>query len=206
MAARAFCRARLFVVSEGEPSHDDHRFELQTGELPAASRRSRPWPHMDASPGKQPGRRAPNRQWPNAVHCGRGLPCPLHQGGKRGGDYRPGCVVERAGQPGQGQSSQLAQSTSSLQSCDGRAWHAQKDGVDVWSHHEATSMQNRFGEGSPPMFNLSSYTVAIAGRPVQATPDGRLVMSHRPCAGDQNSIKLVACSCFFLVALAASDV
>ena len=85
-------------------------------------------------------------------------------------------------------------------------WTSQKDGVDVWSHHEATSMQNRFGEGSPPMFNLSSYTVAIAGRPVQATPDGRLVMSHRPCAGDQNSIKLVACSRFFLVALAASDV
>ena len=62
------------------------------------------------------------------------------------------------------------------------------------------------GEGSPPMFNLANYTVAIAGRPVQATPDDRLVMSHRPCAGDQNSIKLVACSRFFLVALAASDV
>ena len=56
------------------------------------------------------------------------------------------------------------------------------------------------------MLNLASYAVAIAGRHAQATPDGRLVMSHRPCAGDQNSIKLVACSRFFLVALAASDV
>ena len=56
------------------------------------------------------------------------------------------------------------------------------------------------------MFNLASYTVAIAGRPVQATLDGHLVMSHRPCTGDQNSIKLVACSRFFLVALVASGV
>ena len=114
--------------------------------------------------------------------------------------------MTRADQPGQGQSSQPGRSTSSLHPCDEWVWHAQKGGVDVWPHPEANLMQNRFGEDSPPVFNPARHTVVIAGRPVQAILDGRLVMSHQPCAGDQNAIKLAACSRFFLVALAASDV
>ena len=106
-------------------------------------------------------------------------------------------VVERADQPGQGQSSQPGRSTSSLQPCDEWVWHAQKGGVDVWPHHEAKLMQNRFGEDSPPVFNLARHTVVTAGRPVQATLDDRLVMSHQPCTGNKSSINLVACLSFF---------
>ena len=83
-----------------------------------------------------------------------------------------------------------------MQSCDEWVWHAQKGGVDVWSHHEANLMQNRFVEDSPPIFNPARHTVVIAGRPVQATLDGRLVMSHQPCTGNKRSINLVACLSF----------
>ena len=105
-------------------------------------------------------------------------------------------VVKRADQPGQGQSSQPGRSTSSLHPCDEWVWHAQKGGVDVWPHPEANLMQNRFGEDSPPVFNPARHTVVIAGRPVQATLDGRLVMSHQPCTGNKRSINLVTCLSF----------
>ena len=113
----------------------------------------------------------------------------------------------------EGQSSQPAKSThqpgqSSSSSQPNVEWvrQAQDADEDVRTHHEANLMQNRFGEDSPTMFNPARHTVVIAGRPVQATCDGLLVMSPQPCADNQSFKHFVAFLSFFPGALVASRV
>ena len=65
-------------------------------------------------------------------------------------------------------------------------------------------MQNRFGEDFPTMFNPARHTVVIAGRPVQATLDGHLVMSLQPCASHHSFENMLAFLCFLLGVLLAS--
>ena len=115
-------------------------------------------------------------------------------------------IVEQGDQRGQGQSSQPGQSSANAWLGTDWVMAAANAGEEVKTHHEANLMQNRFGEDSPTLFNPARHTVVIAGRPVQATWDGHLVMSHQPCAGNQSFIKLVAFLSLFPGALVASRV
>ena len=101
-------------------------------------------------------------------------------------------IVEQAGGAAQTQSSQPGQSASSSQPSGEWVRQAQRAGVEVRSHHEVNLMQNRFGEDSPTLFNPARHTVVIAGRPVQATLDGHVVMSLQPCAS-HHSFKKSGC-------------
>ena len=101
-------------------------------------------------------------------------------------------VVATHGWGNKPQSTQPGPSSSSSQPSKEWVRQAQRDGVEVRSHHEANLMQNRFGEDSPTMFNPARHTVVIAGRPVQATMDSHLVMSHQPCASHHSFEKLVS--------------
>ena len=96
-------------------------------------------------------------------------------------------MVEQAGQSGPTQSSQPGQSSASPEVVD---WvrEAHDDDQPPKTHYEVNLMQNRFGENFPTMFNPARHTVIIAGRPVQATWDGNLVMRLQPC-GDNHSFK-----------------
>ena len=121
------------------------------------------------------------------VSLEKAYPLMYLQGAKEAIDTAGKMVAEgRSSQPAQ--SSQLGQSSASASSQPSADLVRQASDADspIRNHYDANLFQNRFGETSPTMFNPARHTVVIAGRPVQATWDGNLVMSPQPCADSQS--------------------
>ena len=115
-------------------------------------------------------------------------------------------IMEQADGQTQGQSSQPGQGASSSQPSGEWVRQAQRTGDEVKTHHDVNVMQNRYGEDSPTLFNPARHTVVIAGRPVQVTVDGHLVMSLQPCARHHSFENMFAFLSSLRVALLASRV
>ena len=104
-----------------------------------------------------------------------------------------GRMIEQGQSSQPGQSSQQGQGQSSSSSQPTLDWVAEALDADhhMRSHYEVNLMQTRFGELTPTMYNPARHTVIIAGRPVQATWDGNLVMRLQPCGDNYSFNRLV---------------